>query len=352
MEVAGERITRATQMATACRSWWRNCALNADAEITAIDDMEDRVASISANAVKVRHLISALELCHHKADRWVDNIIEAIGTGETAKGLGTRSPGLQHPSETVWQNACAALSAWCAGSSSTEVDLHIDTVPASRLLAGLGERSPLKEWQVQRVIEKIRSLINWPQSGDDPAGRYVWLLLSAGEYEAAYLDRCPERYAEHEDFWQTTVRTIIHDTENGDEADLSLALAIDMLWPCHWRFVENLRIVIDAIGGTLDSDTPFAACGRNIALLPTRRRMEIVSDTLRTFCGDPDSGRDVDRDLLSLLGKPTEVKQWLVASLDKTIRLQLIPPAELRAISALPGPEWIKPRDSGPESVA
>jgi len=334
-------------MTTSCRLWWRNCALHADSEIMAIDGMEDRIAPLGANVSKVRELISSLELCHHKADRWVYNIVEAIGAGETTKGLGTRSPGQQHPTETVWQNACAALSAWCAGCPSTKVDLPIDTIPASRLLACLGERSPLKEWEVQRVIEKIRSVIYWRPSCDDPAAQYVWLLLSAGEYEFAYLNQCPEHYKEHEDFWRTTVRTIIRDTENGDEANLSLALAIDMLWPCHWRFVENLRIVLDAIGGKLNSEKPFAACGRNITLLPIRRRMEVVSNTLRVFCGDPESDQEVDRDLLVLIGKPTETKRWLAASLDKTVRLQLSPPAELRAMSALAGPEWIKQQGSG-----
>ena len=329
-------------MTTPSRLWWRNCALHADSEIIAIDEMEDHIAPIGASVSKIRELISSLELCHHKADRWVYNIIEAIGAGETTKGLGTRSPGQQHPSETVWQNACAALSAWCAGCPSTKVDLPIGTIPASRLLAGLGERSPQKEWQVQRVIEKIRSVTHWLRSYDDPAAQYVWILLSAGEYESAYLNQCPEHYKEHEDFWRTTVRTIIHDTENGDEADLSLALAIDMLWPCHWRFVENLRIVLDAIGGKFNSEKPFAACGRNITLLPIRRRMEIVANTLKVFCGERESKKEVDRSLLALLGKPTEVKKWLAASLDKTIRLQLNPPTELRTISALAGPDWIK----------
>ena len=322
-------------MATSCRSWWRNCALHADSEIIVIDEMEARIAPVDASASKIRELISSLELCHHKADRWVYNIIAAIGTGETAKGPGSRSPGQQHPTETVWQNACAALSAWCAGCPSTKVELPIGAIPAPRLLACLGERSPLKEWQVLRVIEKIRSVVDGSRSAGDPAARYRWLLLSAGEYESAYLDRCPEHYKEHEDFWRTTAQTIIHDTENDDQADLSLALAIDMLWPCHWRFVENLRIVLEAIGGQIESREPFAACGRNITLLPTRRRMEIVARTLGVFCGDPEAGREVDRDLLALLGRPTEIKRWLAASLGKTIRLQLSPPADLRAMSAL-----------------
>jgi hypothetical protein len=332
---------------TSFRSWWRNCALHADPEIMAIDEMEDRLAPLGASVSKIRELISSLELCHHKADRWVHNIIEAIGAGETTKGLGTRSPGQQHPSETVWQNACAALSAWCAGCPNTRVDLPIDTIPASQLLACLGERSPFKEWQVQRVIEKIRSAIHWPQSLDDPTAQYTWILLGGGDYESSYLNECPEHYKEHEDFWRATARILIHDTENGDEAELSLGLAIDMLMPCHWRFVENLRIVLEAIGGRLNAGKPFAACGRNIALVPIRPRMEIVCNTLKSFYGDSESGLGVDRSLLALLGRPTEEKKWLAASLDKTIRLQLSPPAELRAISALAGPEWIREQSTG-----
>jgi len=327
---------------TSCRLWWRNCALEADSEILAIDEMEDHIAPFAANVSKIRELISSLELCHHKAERWIHNIIEAIGTGETRKGLGTRSPGQQHPTEKVWLNACAALSMWVAGCPSTSIDLTIDAVPASRILACLGERSALKEWQVQRVIEKINSLIHWPQSLDDPTAQYMWILLNAGESELTYHNKCPDHYIEHEDIWLETVRTIVHDTENGDKAELSLALAIDMLWPCHWNFVENFKIILAAIGGSLNQEKSFAACGRNIALMPIRRRIEIISNTLKVFCGDPESNQEMDRDLLAMLGNPTEGKKWLAASLDKTLRLQLSPPAELRAMAALAGPDWIR----------
>jgi hypothetical protein len=306
--------------------------------------MEDQIAPISADTSKIRGLISGLELCHHKAERWVGNIVEAIGSGETEKGLGTRAPGQQHLIERVWQNACVALSAWVAGRSGTSVNLAIGTVPAHQILACLGKRSPLKEWQVQRVIEKIRSAIHWSQSANDPTAQYVWLLLSGGEYELAYRSQCPKHYREHQGFWLQTVRTIIRDTENGEEANLSLGLAIDMLMPCHWRFVENLQIVLGAIGGTLSPDEPFAACGRNISLAPIRRRMTVVSNTLRVFYDVPASSRqtDIDKNILMMLGEPTEVKKWLAASLAKTISLQLNPAAELRAMSALTGPDWIR----------
>ncbi|MHC4711567.1 MAG: hypothetical protein ACYTA3_14475 [Planctomycetota bacterium] len=62
----------------------------------AIDRMEDAMAPIDPAIANVRGLITGLELCHHKAERWVANIIEAIGKGETTKGLGTRSAPDRH----------------------------------------------------------------------------------------------------------------------------------------------------------------------------------------------------------------------------------------------------------------
>jgi hypothetical protein len=114
-----------------------------------------------------------------------------------------------------------------------------------------------------------------------------------------------------------------------------------MLWPCHWDFVANLRFVLEAIGGRRRFDKPFAACGRNITRVPIRERMEMVCQTLNVFCGALKIDEGADQDLLDLLGEPTEVKKWLAASLEKTIRLQLDPPADLRAMAVLAGPEWI-----------
>ena len=210
-------------MTRTCRTWWRNCALHTDSEIDVIDNMEDRFAPIGDGATRIRELIAGLELCHHKSDRWIENILEAIGTGETTKGLGTRPPGQQHPQEAVWQNSCEALSAWCAGHSEEKDDLVIGTIPASRLFTCLGTRTPLKEWQVQRVIEKIGSVIQWPRSSEDSAADYEWLLLSVGEYEFSYRDQCPEKYKDHEDYCLKSSRTLIHDTENGDVADDAVA---------------------------------------------------------------------------------------------------------------------------------
>jgi hypothetical protein len=316
--------------------------METDAEIQEIDRIEDRIAPLDENTSLIRNLISSLELCHHKAERWVDNLIEAIGTGETDKGLGTRQPGEFHLAETVWQNACTALSNWCSGRSAAVAEVSVGPIPASELLARLGERSPLKEWQVQRVVDKVRSHIHWPRSENDPALQYAWILLDASAYELGYHKKCPEYFSEHESFWLETVRTVIHDTADGKDTALSLGLAIDMLMPCHWRFVENLQIVLDAIGGKLDPPVPFAACGRNITLLPRRHRMKIVSDSLLIYAGAGDSIAEFDRELLDRLGDATDVKRWLALSLAKTLRLQMDPPPELQVVSALTGPDWLE----------
>ncbi len=102
-----------------------------------------------------------------------------------------------------------------------------------------------------------------------------------------------------------------------------MGLAIDLLWTCHWKFVENLQIVLEVIGGNLKPERPFAACAWNITMSPIRPRMEVVSNTLKVFFGNSVSDKEIDSNVLSLLGKTTEEKKWLAASLDKTMRLQL-----------------------------
>ena len=144
------------------RSHWCNCAVGIDDEIQKIDEMEDHISPVDPDVVNIRKLISTFELCHHKAEKWIQNIIEAIATGETNKGLGTRTAGQVHAAEEVWQNACTVLSAWCEGTQEEVAELQVSSISASQLLEFLGEPSALKEWQVRRVIEKISSTINWP----------------------------------------------------------------------------------------------------------------------------------------------------------------------------------------------
>jgi hypothetical protein len=306
-----------------CRECWANCGVEADEEMLTIDRLEDELSPLPENITRIRKLISTLELCHHKAERWVNNIIEAIGEGDTSKGLGTRSVGELHPAERDWKNACTALSAWCTGQPEASVEIQIGDRSASLLLGKLGQRSALKEWQVQRVIERIREFIGWPRAIHHENSAYVFLEECGADWEPPGDAECPEYYREHQDVWKQTMQTRIHDTVNGEAANISLAMAIDLMFPCNWNFVDNLDIVLGAIGGESHSAQPLAVCARNVRLAPIRERMQTVCRTLQRSLRNLRSEKNVDSTLLEQLGDITAPQRWLVASLDKTIRLQL-----------------------------
>ncbi|NLS93120.1 MAG: hypothetical protein GXX96_13270 [Planctomycetaceae bacterium] len=305
------------------RECWANCGGEVDEEMREIDRLEDELSPLPANITRIRKLISTLELCHHKAERWVTNIIEAIGKGDTSKGLGTRSAGESHPAERDWMNACTALSAWCAGQPAASVQINIGGRSASRLLSKLGQRSALKEWQVQRLIQRIREFVGWPRSMLHDDSVYVFMEECGADFEPPGSAECPEYYREHGDFWKQTIEMRIYDTVNGEPADISLAVAIDLMFPCNWNFVDNLDTVLGAIGGELHTAHPLAVCARNIRHAPICERMQTVCKTLQHSLRNHRLENDVDSTLLELLGDITAPKRWLVASLDKTIRLQL-----------------------------
>ena len=305
-----------------CRLWWRNCGVEPDEEIRTIDKLEDEISPLSEQMSRIRQLIGTIEMCHHKAEKWVDNILVAIGTGKTVKGLGARTAFQIHPMEIVWQNTCSVLSAWCAGSPSDSIDSKIGDKSAKHLLNKLGKRSYLKEWQVQRVVEKISGFVGFALPVINSI-EYVPLVEYGTEYESALRKDCPKYYSERSNFWRQTVQTIIHDTVDGEPAEVSLAVAIDLLMPCNWNFLNNLEITLSSIGGDLTPATPLALCARNIKLSPIRDKMFAICRNLRGYCRNKRTNENFDKTLVLKLGKPTKVKKWLTASLEKTIRLQM-----------------------------
>jgi hypothetical protein len=311
------------ECAPPCRECWANCGVEADEEMREIDRLEDELSPLPETIRRIRKLISSLELCHHKAERWVTNIIEAIGEGDTSKGLGTRKAAELHPAERDWISACTALSAWCAGQPAATVTVQIGGRSASSLLTKLGQRSALKEWQVQRVIERIREFIGWPRWMHHDDSVYVFMEECGGDFEPPEDAQCPEYYREHEESWKETMQARVHDTVNGEAPEISLAVAIDLMFPCNWNFVENLYTVLGAIGGELHTAQPLTICARNIRRAPIRKRMQTVCRTLQYSLQGERPDDDVDGTLLELLAGIRAPQRWLVASLDKTIRLQL-----------------------------
>ena len=303
-------------MSDTLRPCWQNCFIPddehalRDEELAAIDAMEDSISPLDDNAVSIRRLITCFESCYHEADRQAELIIKAIGSGRPPSESGERPPGRKRD----LQNCRDILSAWCEDAIEKVRDRDVGGISAEQLAGFIGDRTPLKTWQVRRIIDKVTFAL-------DPSRPYHNLALNAGENgepEAEY-------YRDNSDFLAQTVEMVIHDTVDGSQAQITLAIAIDRLQQCNWNFVDNLVILLKAIGSDLHPDKSFACCERNILSTPLRDRLEIISNTLRAFRQSKESEGQIDDNLLALLGTGTPVKCWLAASLDKTISSQLDP---------------------------
>ncbi len=306
--------------------WWDNCGTT-DRETAELDRIEVALGPLAENVRQTRALIGGIEMCHHKTERWVERIIDAIGSGQSGGGLGSRSQGQRHPIETSWAAACEALAAWRKGQTSHEEDRVARSNRFMKITSALGVPSELKLWQVSRVEHRVRSHIGWPENDQYP---FMVEPLIADLVTAV----CPTEYKDDEGFWRETVDTILHEQSENlnkegfiakegylESADISLAIAIDMLWPCNWNFEVNLCTVLEAIGGRSVLRRPYAACARNIRRAPVLYQMEGLCLTLDTYGVNEERG-----ELPSVhqrLGAVTPERKWLTDSLAKTIRMQL-----------------------------
>lgn len=300
------------------RPCWMNCcgpddkSFLDDEEHLAIDAMEDSIAPLDDQTAAVRGIITRFEACYHEADKEAEYIIKSIAAGHCLEQSKERPPERKKELE----NTRRILSMWCENPAIKGMDIDVGGVPAEKLLSFIGKSSPLKIWQVERIVDRISQAL-------DPNYMYHNLALDLGDYGEPGAKPAGEYYKDDSTFLQQTKETIIHDTADGHKSGVSLAYAIDLFMPCHWDFVGALVIILNAIGGNLHPDMPFACCARNIHLSPICERLRTISNTLEVFWKGEKTNQNIDRDILALIGEATLVKRWLAASLDKTIRLHL-----------------------------
>jgi len=310
-------------MSNELRGCWQNCYASddkrflEDKELLAIDAMEDSIAPLDDQTIAIRQLITRFEACYHEADKEAKRIAKAIGTGRCPRQSTARPP----KRKKELQNCRRILSRWCKNTAIRSMNLDVGGIPADKLLSFIGQPSPLKIWQVERIVDKVSQAL-------DPSHPYHWMALNIADRGEPAAYPAGKYYKDDSTFLKQTKETIIHDTLDGRKSKVSLAMAIDLLMPCHWDFVGGLIIILKAIGGDLHPAKPFACCIRNVKLSPLCGRMRTVSNTLRAFWKGKKTTKNIDPDILVILGEATPTKRWLAASLDKTIRLHLRLPFE------------------------
>jgi hypothetical protein len=292
--------------------YWKACRIEVDAEVLEIDRMEDSIAPLDEETTRIRQLITGFELCYHEADKEAEYIAGAIGAGRCPPRSDERPP--QRKKEL--ENCRRILTSWCENPAVSGIDLDVGGTSADKLLSCIGSPTPLKLWQVHRVLDKVIEAL-------DHSRPYHNIVLDLGPYGEPGANPVGDHYNDNLDFVKKTVETVIHDTVDGQKAKISLAMAIDMLEPCNWDFVGSVVTILKAIGGDLHPSRPYACHQRNVELSPLRDRLKTISNTLRAFWRSEEKAENIDSDILATLGSLTPVKRWLAASLDKTIRLHL-----------------------------
>ncbi len=309
------------------RPCWFNCyspddkKFLDDEELLSIDEMEDSLAPLDEPTAALRQVITRFELCYHEADKEAEYIIKSIASGRRLEQSNERPP----QRKRQLQNVRDILSRWCKNPSVHDINLDVGGIPADKLLSLIGEVSPLKIWQVERIVDRITEALN-------PSRPYHRMALDLGNYGQPGYCRATEYYKDDLTFLEQTKQTIIHDKVDGRKSKVSLAMAVDMLTPCHWNFVGSLVVILRAIGGELYPNRPFTCCSRNIKLNPLCKRMKIVSNTLGAFWKNGKTTETIDRGIFETLGEATPVKNWLAASFDKTIRLHMSLPFEVELV--------------------
>ena len=285
---------------------WQNCgslydeSLLADKEILAIDAMEEAIEPLDEEMTKIRGLITGLEPCYHEVDIEAERIIKAIGSGRMPPESNERPP--QRKKEL--QDCHQILYRWCEDASVKDIDSEFGGIRAEKLLSYIGEANPLKVWQVERIIDKVNEAL-------DPSRPYHMMVLDLGDYGEPGARPVGDYYKDAAEFVQQTKETIIHDTVDGREARMSLAMAIDTLAPCNWDFVGGIVTLLKAIGGQLHPERPYVCHQRNLKLSPLCDRMRTISNTLGAFWNKEQTDQVIDTDILACLGEVTEVKRWL-----------------------------------------
>ena len=301
----------------ACRPCWQNCAPELDSEILAIDKMEDALTPLDEDTTGIRQVITGFEACYHEADKEAERIVKAIGCGQCPEESNERPPQRKKELEDCYR----ILSRWCEDTAVKDIDSEFGGISAEQLLSFIGQPSALKIWQVQRIVDKVTYAL-------DSSRPYHNMALDLGDYGEPGAKPVGDYYEDEAEFLEQTKETIIHDTVDGQEAKMSLAMAIDMLEPCNWDFVGSIVTLLKAIGGEIRPERPYVCHQRNLKLSPLCDRLVAISNTLRVFWKGGRAAKNMDRDVLASLGPATPVKRWLAASLDKTIRLQLEAPSD------------------------
>jgi len=301
------------------RRHWVNVVSRPDASILEIDALEDGLRFMSdvekSRAYEIRQAITRFEWCHHKALHRLHLLVRSIG--ELRYIAKPSSPEEKRADRDVkqWFNALRILRAWVDNDADSVDTVLFCGIPSAEFVSHIGERNPLKEWQVSRLADRLQyDFLNF----DKNEGEYI--PFSAGSHSICSNE-------EETRFYDQTVGVKILDTQDGNPREWDLGTAIDWFALCCWNYSQNLVTILQVIQGQSHLDVPLIQCGQDFVRHPNYRDFVEMKHALRAYwdveyhwgIASGDKPSLSPKDIFDILGEKSAVKIWLVRSLERTL---------------------------------
>ncbi len=296
----------------ACNKWWANVGRAMDPEMLEIDSMVGSLQfgsrRLKQRAFEIRRAIAGVECCHFKALHRIERIVHAINDKQLnfpGKSVG-ESAHLNGDWLSMWHVVLDYLETWAldgdAGAPGAG-QAGINVIPVSQLNGILGEKNEVKRQRVGLLAEYLRRRVDsWFDTAIPYKKRRKLEDVLNDEYRSAIKTS----------FASIAVPT---GTQAGSFADLLMEnFCISSL-----DYINDLLSLLAVIGGQMKG-TRFKGCG--IHRDEDRRALEPLMAKLQKWLRISPGEIRGDKGLMELFGERTPVKQWLLSSLEKTIRAQ------------------------------
>lgn len=304
---------------------WRNCDVEGtDEEIAQIDALEELLEGDERDrALKTRRLITGFEVCHHNSLRWAERIANAIADGAIPAPSGR--PRSEHPVSVAHLNLRRLLAGIADGATDGCGCGGIPAMDAGMTARTLGALPDRERWLVGLVLDNLEyhlhdaGLIAVLRTADNrmfPGGA---LDVESVDEARAYFSDSFGHYLSYRDL---TIRMAddLHPVEK--EGQLRLLLAVQFANPCSVNYFGYVSLLLQMVSGAETSPAfPFPFCGHCSAT--QRAELAKYVRACQSLLGRDGPGGRGNEDLSGEPGDGGRAKRWLVASFEKTLRLQL-----------------------------
>jgi len=300
------------------RKHWINVTDEPDASILEIDRLEDALKFQNTEEREkiyvIRQAITGFEFCHHKALHRLYMLIRSIGRLEYHNKKSSKEEKINNDDVKQWMNAYKILEAWINNDMHSVQNISFFEMTALDLVSHLGVHSPLKEWQVNRLLEKMF---------------YEFLNFDEHEGEYRYFEGGEQKFQENNEeleFYRQTVNVKLDDLSNDLLGAMNLGKLIDLQFLCNWNYKLNLLSILQVINGRIDSSKNIVICSLLFDKHPDFNEFLCVKKSLRAYWDEDyrntlslQNCGTVDSIIRQELGVKNSIKIWLVRSLEKTL---------------------------------